>query len=209
MNYAVLFPGQGSQAVGMCQDVRAARPDLFGDAANTTLGWNLNELIENGPQEILTETQHAQPALFATSYALYDEFASMVSAPPRAAAGHSLGEYTAFAAAGALSYLDGLALVAKRGRLWRNVPLLNRRVWLRYSVWTLRPPSLLQRGGEPMEESSTSRTSTPRVRSSLLGARTTLHGLSKMPVTLGCGERLPLTLPGISFTVHGRCRPCT
>ncbi len=115
MNYAVLFPGQGSQAVGMCQDVRAARPDLFGDAANTTLGWNLNELIENGPQEILTETQHAQPALFATSYALYDEFASMVSAPPRAAAGHSLGEYTAFAAAGALSYLDGLALVAKRG----------------------------------------------------------------------------------------------
>lgn len=115
MNYAVLFPGQGSQTVGMCPDVRATRPDLLGDAANETLGWNLNDLIEHGPQERLTETQHAQPALYATSYALYDEFASLVSMPPSAAAGHSLGEYTALAAAGAVSYLEGLALVAKRG----------------------------------------------------------------------------------------------
>lgn len=115
MKYAVLFPGQGSQAVGMCADVRAQRPDLFGDAVNDLLGWDLNELIEHGPQERLTETQHAQPALYATSYGLYDEFASLVSTPPSAAAGHSLGEYTALAAAGAVSYLDGLALVAKRG----------------------------------------------------------------------------------------------
>lgn len=115
MNYAVLFPGQGSQVVGMSQDVRTSRPDLLGEPANETLGWNLNDLIEHGPQERLTETQHAQPALYATSYALYDEFASLVSVPPSAAAGHSLGEYTALAAAGALSYLDGLGLVAKRG----------------------------------------------------------------------------------------------
>lgn len=99
----------------MCADVRAQRPDLFGDAANDLLGWDLNELIEHGPQDRLTETQHAQPALYATSFALYDEFVSLVSAPPSAAAGHSLGEYTALAAAGAMSYLDGLALVTKRG----------------------------------------------------------------------------------------------
>lgn len=99
----------------MCADVRAQRPDLFGDAANDLLGWDLNELIEHGPQDRLTETQHAQPALYATSFALYDEFVSLVSAPPSAAAGHSLGEYTALAAAGAMSYLDGLALVSQRG----------------------------------------------------------------------------------------------
>ncbi len=115
MNYAVLFPGQGSQVVGMGSDVRATRTDLLGEAANEILGWDLDDLIESGPQELLTETQHAQPALYATSYALYDEFVSMVSMPPSAAAGHSLGEYTALAAAGAVSYLDGLALVAKRG----------------------------------------------------------------------------------------------
>lgn len=116
MKYAVLFPGQGSQSVGMAADIRAARPDLLGDGANTVLGWDLDQLIEHGPQERLTETQHAQPALYATSYALFDEFRAAASTPPTAAAGHSLGEYTALAASGALGFLDGLALVAARGR---------------------------------------------------------------------------------------------
>jgi [acyl-carrier-protein] S-malonyltransferase len=115
MTYAILFPGQGSQTVGMAADVRAARPDLLGAAANETLGWDLNALIEDGPQDRLTETHHAQPALYATSFALFDAFDAVVARPPEAAAGHSLGEYTALAAAGALSYLDGLALVAARG----------------------------------------------------------------------------------------------
>jgi [acyl-carrier-protein] S-malonyltransferase len=115
VKYAVLFPGQGSQTVGMCADVRAARSDLLGDAANDALGWDLDDLITNGPQDRLTETQHAQPALYATSYALYEQFNSIVTVPPVAAAGHSLGEYTALAASGSLSYLDGLRLVAARG----------------------------------------------------------------------------------------------
>lgn len=116
MKYAVLFPGQGSQVVGMGSDVRAARPDLFGPVAMGILGWDLNTLIDEGPQESLTETQHAQPALYATSFALYDEFRKVVGVGPAAAAGHSLGEYSALAAAGVLTYPDGLGLVSARGR---------------------------------------------------------------------------------------------
>jgi [acyl-carrier-protein] S-malonyltransferase len=115
MKYAILFPGQGAQEVGMCADARAAFPDLCGTPAAEVLGWDLDALITNGPEGILTETQHAQPALYAVSYALWREFSSTVSVEPSAAAGHSLGEYTALAAASALGYFDGLGLVARRG----------------------------------------------------------------------------------------------
>jgi [acyl-carrier-protein] S-malonyltransferase len=116
MRYAVLFPGQGSQTVGMCADARSAYPELCGPQASELLGWDLDSLITNGPKERLTETQHAQPALYAVSFALWAEFSAHVSAPPAAGAGHSLGEYTALAAAGALDYLDGLGLVGRRGK---------------------------------------------------------------------------------------------
>ena len=115
MKYAILFPGQGAQEVGMCADARAAYPDLCGQAADAALGWALDPLISEGPIERLTETQHAQPALFAVSFALWTEFSANVAVRPSAAAGHSLGEYTALAASGSLGYFDGLALVAKRG----------------------------------------------------------------------------------------------
>jgi [acyl-carrier-protein] S-malonyltransferase len=115
MTYAVLFPGQGAQEVGMCADARSAFPDLCGAPASETLGWDLDALISDGPETVLTETQHAQPALYAVSYALWTEFSSHSTVAPSAAAGHSLGEYTALAAAGALGYFDGLGLVATRG----------------------------------------------------------------------------------------------
>ncbi len=115
MSYAVLFPGQGSQSVGMCADVRSARRDLVGATASRILGWDLDRLIDEGPEEALLETQHAQPALYVTSFALWSEFCDAVATPPVAAAGHSLGEYTALAAAGVLTYEDGLDLVARRG----------------------------------------------------------------------------------------------
>jgi [acyl-carrier-protein] S-malonyltransferase len=99
----------------MCADARAAFPDLCGPPASEVLGWDLDVLISDGPETVLTETQHAQPALYAVSYALWTEFSSAVSVAPSAAAGHSLGEYTALAAAGAVGYFDGLGLVAKRG----------------------------------------------------------------------------------------------
>lgn len=116
MTYAVLFPGQGSQSVGMGDDARQAYPNLCGVAANEVLGWDLDALIDAGPEEVLTETQHAQPALFAVSSALWSEFSSHVDRPPAAAAGHSLGEYTALCAAGSLEYFEGLGLVSERGR---------------------------------------------------------------------------------------------
>ncbi len=113
--YAVLFPGQGSQAVGMAADVFARRPDLLGSGADEVLGWSLETVVAEGPEEELTRTDRAQPALYATAYALYEAFAAAVDHPPAAAAGHSLGEYTALAASGAMDYWEGLRLVAARG----------------------------------------------------------------------------------------------
>ncbi len=116
MQYAVLFPGQGSQSVGMGADVFAMRPDLLGSAADEVLGWSLASVCANGPESELVRTDRAQPALYGVAYALWEAFAVRAPHPPLAAAGHSLGEYTAHAAAGALSYVDGLRLVAARGR---------------------------------------------------------------------------------------------
>lgn len=115
MGIAVLFPGQGSQAVGMGADVFDAHPDLLGTSADDILGWSLREMCLEGPEESLTRTEHAQPALFAVSYALWTEFRSAYEGPIAGAAGHSLGEFTALAAAGAMSYTDALATVVSRG----------------------------------------------------------------------------------------------
>jgi [acyl-carrier-protein] S-malonyltransferase len=115
MTHAVLFPGQGSQHVGMGADLFDARPDLLGAAADEVLGWSLRAMCLDGPEEALTRTEHAQPALFALAFALWTELEDRI-AVPAAAAGHSLGEYTALAAAGAVAYPDALALVAERGR---------------------------------------------------------------------------------------------
>jgi [acyl-carrier-protein] S-malonyltransferase len=115
MSHAILFPGQGSQSVGMGAELFDAYPALLGTPADDVLGWSLRDMCLAGPEETLTLTEHAQPALYAVSYALWSALAGAVN-PPTAAAGHSLGEYTALASAGVLDYLDGLRLVAARGR---------------------------------------------------------------------------------------------
>ncbi len=99
----------------MGADVFSARPDLLGSAADEVLGWSLAEICANGPEHELVRTDRAQPSLYAVSYALWEAFAARVDHPPLGAAGHSLGEYTALAAARAFEYLDGLRLVAARG----------------------------------------------------------------------------------------------
>jgi [acyl-carrier-protein] S-malonyltransferase len=116
VSYAILFPGQGSQSVGMGADVFAAHPELLGDVADTILGWSLRTMCLEGPDEELTRTEHAQPALFAISYALWLSFREAQARGPVSAAGHSLGEYTALTAAGAMSFEEGLRLVASRGK---------------------------------------------------------------------------------------------
>lgn len=115
MSFAALFPGQGSQFVGMGADLFDARPDLLGERADEILGWSLRTMCLDGPEDELTRTEHAQPALFALAYALWDTMAALVPAPT-AAAGHSLGEYTAWSAAGSISFDEALSVVAERGR---------------------------------------------------------------------------------------------
>ncbi len=114
MSVAVLFPGQGSQFVGMGSELFERRPDLLGSSADEILGWSLREVCLEGPEEKLTRTEFAQPALFALAYACYVE-AEEAGLAPDAAAGHSLGEYTALTAAGALTFEDALRVVVARG----------------------------------------------------------------------------------------------
>ncbi|MCP4245827.1 MAG: ACP S-malonyltransferase, partial [bacterium] len=94
-----------------------ARSDLLGPNADDLLGWSLREVCLEGPESDLTRTDRAQPALFAVAYALWDVFSRLLGeVQPSAGAGHSLGEYTALAAAGVFDFFTGLRVVADRGR---------------------------------------------------------------------------------------------
>ncbi len=116
MSVGILFPGQGSQHVGMGRDLFEARPDLLGDRADQILGFSLERICLDGPEEDLTRTEHAQPALFALSFALWDMVAGEAGLTVAGTAGHSLGEYTALAAAGVFDYDSALMLVSRRGK---------------------------------------------------------------------------------------------
>lgn len=117
---AVVFPGQGSQSVGMLADVvdgfSVAKETLA--EANEVLGFDLTDLILNGPVEELNSTNNTQPALVAVEVALWRSLNNKVHA--QVMAGHSLGEYSALVCAGALSFADALNLVRRRGELMQK-----------------------------------------------------------------------------------------
>jgi [acyl-carrier-protein] S-malonyltransferase len=124
---AFVFPGQGSQAVGMGKDLAAQFPaakQIF-DEADSILGFSLSKLMWEGPKEQLDETINTQPALYAHSVAAWMTFASQTTLKPASVAGHSLGELSALSASGALSFSDGLRLVRTRGELMKRAGKLN------------------------------------------------------------------------------------
>ncbi len=113
---AFVFPGQGSQSVGMGKDIYDALPEARArfEAADEQLDFKLTDLIFGGPDTELKQTANTQPALLTTSVALYEAFAAK-GFQPDYVAGHSLGEYSALTAAGVLNFEDAVKLVRARG----------------------------------------------------------------------------------------------
>jgi len=116
---AFVFPGQGSQSVGMLAELAAAHGEVKAtfDEASQGAGVDLWNLSQQGPEDRLNSTENTQPALLAASVAVWRVWQKQGGARPARLSGHSLGEYSALVCAGALSLHDAAALVAARGRL--------------------------------------------------------------------------------------------
>jgi len=118
----MVFPGQGSQSVGMLAELAAGYPqveDTFAEAS-AALGYDLWQLVQSGPEEMLNQTDRTQPAMLAAGVAVWRVWQQHGGMQPALMAGHSLGEYTALVCAGALDFAAAIALVAERGRCMQS-----------------------------------------------------------------------------------------
>jgi len=120
--FAFVFPGQGSQTVGMLTELAAAYPAVeatFREASDV-LGYDLWQLVSQGPAEALNKTWQTQPALLAASVAIYRVWQQQGGKQPALMAGHSLGEYSALVCSGVLDFADAIKLVELRGKLMQE-----------------------------------------------------------------------------------------
>ncbi|MFV3304491.1 ACP S-malonyltransferase [Pseudomonas sp. NY15181] len=119
---AFVFPGQGSQSLGMLAELGAQHAivrDTFAEAS-AALGYDLWALVQEGPEERLNQTDKTQPAILTASIALWRLWQAEGGAQPAYVAGHSLGEYSALVAAGSLAFADAVKLVERRGQLMQE-----------------------------------------------------------------------------------------
>jgi len=119
MSVALVFPGQGSQSVGMLADLAAAQPRVVADTfaeASAALGYDLWQLVCTGPAERLNATECTQPAMLAAGIATWRCWQALGGPTPQLVSGHSLGEFTALVCAGALDFAAAVELVRFRGQ---------------------------------------------------------------------------------------------
>lgn len=122
MSYAFVFPGQGSQSVGMLADLAESHSqvkEVF-DEASVVLGYDLWDVVQNDVEGKLNQTDVTQPAMLAAGIAVYRTLLAQKACAPVFMAGHSLGEYTALVASGVMTLAQGIELVAERGRLMQE-----------------------------------------------------------------------------------------
>ncbi|VAW68798.1 Malonyl CoA-acyl carrier protein transacylase [hydrothermal vent metagenome] len=122
MKFACVFPGQGSQSVGMMAELAEEYPvvNALFDRASEVLGYDLWKIVQEGPEEELNKTEITQPAMLVAGVATYEILSAELPEPPVIYAGHSLGEYSALVCAGAIEFEAAVKLVAERGRLMQQ-----------------------------------------------------------------------------------------